>query len=117
MRHGKVVKKLDRNRGGRKALFRQLEINLITVGKIRTTIAKAKAMRPKIEHLITKAKTGTPAAERFVQAELNNPVAVKKLMKEIAPSFAKRSGGYTRITKVSARRGDGADMGVIEFVK
>lgn len=117
MRHSKVVKKLDRNRAGRKALFRQLEINLIKEGKIRTTIAKAKALRPKIERLVTKAKHATPASERFAQAELNNVSAVKLLMKTVAPQFAKRTGGYTRIVKINARRGDGADMAVIEFVK
>jgi len=117
MRHSKVVKKLDRNRAGRKALFRQLEINLIKAGRIKTTVAKAKALRPKIERLITKAKLATPASERFAMAELSNPLAVKLLMKEIAPSFKGRAGGYTRIVKVNSRRGDGADMAVIEFVK
>lgn len=117
MRHSKVVKKLDRNRAGRKALFRQLEINLIKAGKIRTTVAKAKALRPKIERLITKMKRGMPASERFAQAELNNAAVVKILINNVVPQFAKRTGGYTRIVKVSARRGDGADMAIIEFVK
>lgn len=117
MRHSKVVKKLDRNRAGRRALFRQLEINLIKGGKIRTTVAKAKALRPKIERLITKAKVGTSASQRYVLAELNNPAVVKRLLREIAPQFVKRSGGYTRIVKVGARRGDGAEMAIIEFVK
>lgn len=117
MRHNKIVKKLDRNRAGRKALFRQLEINLITAGKIKTTVAKAKALRPKIERLITKAKSGTPANERYVQAELNNPQAVKILMTKLTPLFQKRAGGYTRIVKAGSRRGDGADLAIIEFVK
>lgn len=117
MRHHKVVKKLDRNRAGRTALYRSLAISLIMHERIRTTVAKAKAFRPKIERLVTKARRALPISQRLMMQELQHEAAATKLVKEIAPRYRQRSGGYTRIIKAMPRRGDGAAMAYIEFVK
>lgn len=92
---------------------------LITEGKITTTEAKAKELRPMIEKMVTRAMEGTISSRRILAARLNNnDAAVAKLIAEIAPKYKERKGGYTRITKMAPRsaRGDASPMAVIEFV-
>jgi large subunit ribosomal protein L17 len=116
MRHRKTTKKLGREAGPRKALYRGLLTNLVTHGSIMTTEAKAKAIRPQIEKLVTKASKGTDHARREVAKVLYTKKAVEKLMTDIAPQYKERPGGYTRIVKLGFRQGDGAKMAQIEFV-
>jgi len=116
MRHRKSKTTLGRESQSRKALFRSLIISLITHGKIITTLAKAKAVRPRIEKLITKAnKISGQASIRYFQTQTSNK-ATKKLLTEIAKKYKDRKGGYTRIIKLSARKGDAAEQAIIEFV-
>lgn len=97
--------------------MRSLASALIEYGKITTTIARAKELRPYIEKLITKARTGDVHARRIVANRLgNNTKAVKKLVDDVAPQFKDRNGGYTRVVKLPRRDGDAAEMAVIEFV-
>jgi large subunit ribosomal protein L17 len=93
-----------------------LSIALIENGKIETTVEKAKELRSFIEKLITKAKKGDSNAHRAVFAVLRSKEATKKLMNEVAPNYAERNGGYTRITRTRIRRGDAAEMAFIELV-
>lgn len=118
MKHHDSKRKLGRRAGPRRALLKSLALSLIINGKIKTTEAKAKELRPFIEKLVTKAKIGTLAARRIVISTLlNRDQESKKLVDEIAPRFKERNGGYTRITKLAeARKGDASDMAVIEFV-
>jgi len=117
MRHRKKGKILDRKVGPRKALLRNLANSLILKGKIKTTEAKAKALRPIIEKYITKSKKNSLAVRRQLLAQLDNKQAVDRLLKEWGPRYQTRPGGYTRIVKLATRRwGDGAKMAIIEFV-
>ncbi len=90
---------------------------LIRDGKIRTTEARAKAMRPLAERMVTFAKRGDIAARRIVLKTVRDKELVHKLFAEIAPQFADRNGGYTRIVKLGPRKGDAAPMALIEFVE
>jgi large subunit ribosomal protein L17 len=136
MRHRVAGKKLNRSSGHRRALFRNLISALIYHGRIRTTEAKARAVRGQAEKLITLAKHGLVAeqedaargihARRLAAARLNRWMAegdgtrvdlVKKLFDEVAPRYADRPGGYTRIVKLAPRRGDAAPMAVLELVE
>lgn len=95
-----------------------LALSLINHGRIKTTEAKAKELRPFIEKLLTKAKVGDLASRRVVISRLmNRAPEVKKLFEEIAPKFKEVSGGYTRVLKLPPRLSDGAKMAIIEFVK
>jgi large subunit ribosomal protein L17 len=97
--------------------MRGLAASLITHGRIMTTEAKAKELRPAIEKMVTKAKNPTLANKRLILSELyNNTLVANKLFTDIAPKFTDRPGGYTRITKLVARKGDASPMAVIEFV-
>ncbi len=116
MRHKNKVKQLSRKAAHRKALMRNLSIALITHKRIRTTLAKAKALRPFIEPLVTRAKEDTMHNRRIVFAKLQNKFAVKELFEVIAPKVGDRPGGYTRVLKLGPRRGDNAEMALIEFV-
>ncbi|MBI5077672.1 50S ribosomal protein L17 [Candidatus Falkowbacteria bacterium] len=116
MRHIKRIKTLSRKTGPRKALFQGLAISLISRGKIQTTLAKAKALRPKIERLVTEGRSKTLSTRRHLLEILNNEKAVNKLIAELEPKYAGRPGGYTRIIKMKERRGDCAKMAMIEFV-
>lgn len=116
MRHRKIRRRLSRTTEHRKALIRNLSASLIEHEKIRTTEAKAKALRPEVEKMVTKAKEGSLAARRNVFASLGNKYAVHKLFEVYAARFADRNGGYTRIVKDGPRAGDGAAMAIIEFV-
>lgn len=118
MRHRNATNKLSRPSGHRRALLRNLATALITEGSIRTTQAKAKVLRPHVEHLITLARRGDQHAQRQAFAELQDKAAVKKLFTQIGPEQRSRPGGYTRITKVGHRCvfGDAAPMAVIEII-
>lgn len=119
MRHHNKNKKFGRQAGERLALMRSLTVSLIAHGKITTTEARAKSLRPLMERMITKARGADIAAVRIIRARLgNNRNATDKLVKEIAPKYKDRNGGYTRITKLGERSGSGdaAEMAVIELV-
>jgi large subunit ribosomal protein L17 len=117
MRHGNNKRKFGRVRKVRNALMNSLALNLIVREKIKTTEPKAKELRPFIEKLVTRAKKNDVATRRLISAKLSkNGREVKKLFEVIAPKYAKKSGGYTRIMKLGARKADGAKMAIIEFV-
>lgn len=96
--------------------MRSLAQALLKEGKIKTTEVKAKALRPFVERIITHARTGTPASRRLIKSRLGNDMNLAKLYKEIGPKYASRAGGYTRITKMSTRLSDGAQMAIIELI-
>lgn len=118
MRHHDTNRKFGRKANVRRALLRSLLVALITHGRITTTEAKAKEIRPMVEKLITKAAAGTVTARRLINSRLggNQETLVKKLVDEIAPKYKDRNGGYTRIVKLPPRKGDAAAMAIIEFV-
>jgi large subunit ribosomal protein L17 len=117
MRHHNNVRKFGRTSSQRKALLKGLVLAFIAHGKIQTTEAKAKELRPFIEKMITKANLGTLASKRLVISSLYNLTAeANKLINEIAPKYKNRAGGYTRITKLPRRQGDASKMAVIEFI-
>ena len=117
MRHRKAGRQLRRTSEQRLALLRNLASSLIEQGAIETTEAKAKELRPFVEKLITKAKSGTLHARRLAVRHVHKRETADKLFREIGPKFATRPGGYTRIMKLGHRRGDGADMARIELVE
>lgn len=116
MRHRKAGRQLRRTSEQRLALLRNLASSLIEHGAIETTEAKAKELRPFVEKLVTKAKQGTLHARRLAGRHVHRRETADKLFREVGPKFAARPGGYTRILKTGARRGDGAEMARIEFV-
>lgn len=117
MRHHNSVRKFGRTANGRRALLKSLALALITHGRIETTEAKAKELRPYIEKLVTKATVNTVASKRLVISRLmNRKEETKKLFDEIAPKYKDQKGGYTRIMKLPQRQGDAAKMALIEFV-
>ncbi len=117
MRHHNNVRKFNRKKNSRIALLKGLALALIAHGKITTTEAKAKELRPIIEKLITKANVGTLASRRLVISRLYNlKKEGSKLIDEIAPKYKDRSGGYTRITKLPRRTSDASKMAIIEFI-
>ena len=117
MRHRKANRQLRRTSEQRLALLRNLAISLIENGAIETTEAKAKELRPFVEKLITKAKTGTLHSRRLAGRHVQKRAAADKLFQEIGPRFATRNGGYTRILKTGHRKGDGAEMARIEIIE
>ena len=117
MRHRKAGRSLRRTSEQRLALLRNLATSLIEQGAIETTEAKATELRPFVEKLITKARTGTLHARRLAGKHVQKRAAADKLCQEVGPKFAKRAGGYTRILKTGHRKGDGADMARIELVE
>ncbi len=116
MRHLKHGRKLGRNTAHRKALFKNLMSELIKHERIITTLAKAKEVRPLMEKLITRGKKGTVHDRRMVRRWIEDRTLIKKLFDEIAPRFQNRNGGYLRIVKLGFRRGDAAEMAILEFV-
>ena len=116
MRHGKSFNHLSRKRGHRLALLRNLAAALITHKRITTTLAKAKALRVYIEPLMTKAKNNTTHSRRTVFAYLQNKDSITELFSAIAEKIASRPGGYTRVLRTGFRKGDGAEMAMIEMV-
>ncbi len=116
MNHGIKGRKLSRNSAHRKALFRNLSIALLQHELIKTTLPKAKEIRPFVEKIITLAKKDTLANRRLAASILGNQNIVEKLFKEIGPRISARNGGYTRILKFGFRTGDKAPMAVMELV-
>jgi large subunit ribosomal protein L17 len=116
MRHGMSGRKLNRTASHRKALFANMAAALIKHEQIKTTLPKAKDLRPIVEKLITMGKHGGLANRRRAYAVLRDDVIVSKLFGAIAERYADRTGGYTRVLKAGFRYGDAAPMAVIEFV-
>jgi large subunit ribosomal protein L17 len=116
MRHRKNNKILDRKKDPRKALLRSLATNLILHEKIKTTEAKAKAVKPIVEKLITKGKANDLHTRRELLKYLYVENAVKKILEDLSPRYKERKGGYTRIVKMGNRQGDAAKIVQIEFV-
>ena len=119
MRHHDSIKKFGRQKGEREALIRSLVVSLVSHEKITTTEAKAKALRPIVEKMISKARENTVANVRLIKSRLNNNTEItSKLVKEIAPKYKDRKGGYTRITKLGSRsgRGDASPLATIELI-
>ena len=116
MRHRKGGVKLQRDGSARRALFRGLTTSVILQDRVVTTVTKAKAVRPWVDKMITLAKRDTLHSRRQAAAFLQTPSAVKKLFDTLGPRFAERNGGYTRVTRLGYRRGDGAEKAVIEIL-
>lgn len=116
MRHRKKTTKLGRKTEHRIATLASLAESLIEHNRIQTTLAKAKAVRPVAEKLVTLGKKGEIHHRRLARARLHTTGAVKKLFEDIAPRFKDRPGGYTRILKLGRRRGDASEMALIEWV-
>lgn len=115
MRHLKGGFKLGRTPEHRKALLRNLTGSLIEKNRIETTLAKAKAVKPIVEKMVTLGKSGSLADKRRALAYLYKRKTVQTLFDEVAPRFMDRNGGYTRIIKTDFRKGDGAEMAILEF--
>jgi large subunit ribosomal protein L17 len=116
MRHHRAGRKLGRDASHRKALYANLTGSLIEHGRIRTTVAKAKEVRPIAEQMITLARRGDVHARRQALAYLRSQDVVHKLFSEVAPRFTDRPGGYSRIVKLGPRQGDAAEMAYLELV-
>ena len=110
------TRKLGKTSAQRRALLRQQVTDLLQNGKIETTFYRAKEVQPVVEKMITLGKKGNLAAYRKAMSYITKEDVVQKLFKEIAPKYAERNGGYTRVTRTGARRGDAAEMAVIELV-
>ncbi len=117
MRHGMANRKLGRTSGHRTALFRNQLASLIQSERIVTTLPKAKELRPQIEKLVTLAKNDSVHARRLAFRQVQDNALIAKLFDTLGPRFSTRPGGYTRILKLGARRGDAAEMAIIEFVE
>ncbi len=110
------TRKLGKTSAQRRALLRQQVTDLLENGKIETTFYRAKEVQPVVEKMITLGKKGNLAAYRKAMSYITKENVVHKLFKETAPKYADRNGGYTRVTRTGARRGDAAEMAVIELV-
>jgi large subunit ribosomal protein L17 len=117
MRHNRIAKKFGRSMSHRKALMSSLVTNLIIERSIKTTLAKAKQARRDAEKIVTLARKGTLASRRLAAARLQQPVAVQRLFDDIVPMMEGRPGGYTRIVKLGPRRGDSAEMCLLQWVE
>ena len=117
MRHRKQGRKLNRTASHRKAMLRNLVTSLMEEDAVRTTDAKAKEVRRTAERMITLAKRGDLHARRQALRVVRSKAVVTKLFDEIAPRYAARSGGYTRIVKIGERRGDGAAISLLQLVQ
>lgn len=117
MRHRKKGRELSRTRTHKRAMLRNMVASLILHERIRTTEAKAKELRPFAERLITLAKRGDLHSRRMAGRHVANREALQKLFEQIGPRFEERSGGYTRILKLGARKGDGAELALIELTE
>jgi large subunit ribosomal protein L17 len=116
MRHGRTGKKLGRDSSHRRALYANLACSLIEHGRIKTTEAKAKAVKPYAEKMITLGRRGDLHARRQVLSELHSQEIVHQLFADVGPRLADRPGGYTRIVKIGPRAGDAAEMVYLELV-
>ena len=117
MRHQRVQKKFGRSMEHRKALMKSLVTNLILAESIQTTLPKAKQARKDAERIVTVARKGGLAARRLAASRLQQPKAVQKLFDKIVPQMEGRNGGYTRIVKTGSRKGDGAEMCILQWVE
>ena len=116
MRHNKAVNHLGRKSGHRKAMLANMASSLILHKRINTTVAKAKALKPYLEPLVTKSKEDTTHSRRVVFSYLKDKKATAELFRTIAPKIADRPGGYLRILHTGFRQGDAAEMALVEFV-
>ena len=116
MRHNKAINHLGRKSAHRKAMLANMACSLILHKRITTTLAKAKALRMYVEPLISKSKEDTTHSRRVVFSYLKQKQAITELFRVVAPKIANRPGGYTRIVKVGFRKGDAAEMALIELV-
>lgn len=116
MRHGKKFNHLGRKKAHREAMLSNMAISLIMHKRIKTTVAKAKALRGFVEPLITKSKDDSTHSRRVIFSYLQNKEAVTELFREVSVKIGERPGGYTRILKTGTRLGDNADMCIIELV-
>lgn len=110
------TRKLGKTSDQRRALLRQQATDLLERGRLETTFCRAKEVQPVVEKLITLGKKGDLAAYRRALAFITKESVAHKLFKEVAPKYASRNGGYTRVTRLGARRGDAAEVAVIELV-
>ncbi len=117
MRHLKASKRLGRTTAHRKAMMRNLVTSLLEHGQIRTTLAKAKAMRSDFDHMIGLAKRGDLHARRQALAFVKSKTVIDKLFSEYGPLFKDRDGGYTRILKLGRRLGDNAEIALIQMIQ
>ena len=115
MNHHKATRKFGRLKKVRVGLMKSLALALVMEGKIKTTDAKARELRPMVEKLVTQGRLGTLASRRALVSKVG-VMGAEKIVKDISPKYTKRAGGYTRITKLQARVSDGSLMAVIEFV-
>lgn len=116
MRHQRVMKKFGRSTAHRKALMKSLVTNLILAESIKTTLPKAREARKDAEKMVTLARKGDLSARRLAASRLQQPAAVKKLFDVIVPKLEGRKGGYTRTLKLGARKGDGAEVALLQWV-
>ncbi len=116
MRHRKAGRKFGRNPAQRKAMLRQLAISLIENERLTTTESKAKELRSVVEKLVTVAREDSRHHRNLVMSRLDHEPAVDRLFDVVAPRYEDVNGGYTRISKLGPRRGDGAPLVLIEFV-
>jgi large subunit ribosomal protein L17 len=116
MRHQNANRKLSRNTSHRRALLRNMVTSFLEHGRLMTTLPKAKEIRPLAEKMITLGKRDSLHARRQVQSYLLKDAIAKKVFDTIAPKFADRKGGYSRIIKLGNRKGDGADLAIIELL-
>jgi len=117
MRHRVEGRKFGRETDARRLMICNLVKSMVEHGQITTTLAKAKELRGYVERVVTYGKANTVHARRLAYSVLGNRTLVKKLFDEIAPAFADRNGGYTRVIKAGFRRGDNAPMAIIQFVE
>ncbi len=117
MKHNRKGKTLDRSNGPRRALLRNLATSLVLYENMNTTLAKAKAVRPIVEKLITVGRRKSLVARRQLAKILTIESAVNKTLEELGPRYATRPGGYTRIIKLGRRDGDGAEIAQIQLIK
>ncbi|GLD95619.1 hypothetical protein PINS_up004296 [Pythium insidiosum] len=116
MRHGVAFRKLNRTSAHRWAMLRTQVTQLIEHERIRTTLPKAKELRRVADQVVTLGKQGDLSSRKRAEGLLRTPEAVNKLFEVLAPRYAAREGGYTRVVKADFRKGDGAEMAVIEYV-
>jgi large subunit ribosomal protein L17 len=116
MRHRKAGNKLGRNTSHRRALLRNLVTSVVVEDRVETTVAKAKAVRPLVEKMITLGKRGDVHARRQAAAFLMTPESVSRLFATVAPRYGDRNGGYLRIVKAGFRQGDGGEKAIIELL-
>ncbi|NLN35841.1 MAG: 50S ribosomal protein L17 [Candidatus Cloacimonetes bacterium] len=117
MRHRVEGRKFGRETDARRLMMRYLVKSMVEHGQINTTLAKAKEMRRFVERVVTYGKNNTVHSRRLAYSVLGDRDLVKKLFDDIAPAFANRKGGYTRVIKAGFRRGDNAPMAIIQFVE